>query len=954
MKKSQLVISAAWLTLLTLSQASGATNIWIRSGSDAKASTLANWSLGHSPTNGETVYLGTSSPLPDMTWDITNTVAGWLQTPQYVGTVTFPVSTTMRLNIIGDLDIQSGHMVFTGDPAAIGSGSPSVKHGVGYTIQAANITVGTNASMNADGKGFALKQGPGKGDSYFGASHGGCGGIFSMAYTQPLRYGNLAGPTALGSGGADKAGGGAIKLIATGIITIDGRVSADVPAGTNGGGAGGSIWIAGGTLRGKGRISANGGTSSNTLCQGGGGRIDISGAVNNFTGTLQANGSGGTGYRRGTTGSILLPQSSGSGPTLNRFVPVTSIAFGNAVTFGPAAIIPAGVTLTLDANDGDNVFVFDSLIVSNSGTVACLGNTLAINSAAGGTSGNRYGAGVAITVTNLAIHAGGALHADNAGFGAATGPGSSTVSTWGGSYGGRGGVSGYSTIFPVRPCYGSEFGPTALGSGGSGNVGGGAIKVTVANTATVNGRISANSTTAAQNASLGSGGSVWITGGTLAGAGVIAANGGAGGNTPSGGGGGRLDIRGGANNFSGSLQVLGGMPNSASRWACGLAGSIVLPQSAGASLTMDHFVLTNAITFGNSLTFTQPVVVTNGGTLTFESNSGHTTHRFTTLTVANGGAVVCKGNWAVTNAAAGGTAANPYGEGIVIEATQVTVQTGGSLSANGGGGFYEGGPGRKLVYAAAYGGKSGFGFNSTYGSLFNVTALGSGAKGYGGGALKLVVGGTLTVNGLVAADGALADWNGAAGSGGSLWVDCNLLQGSGTLSANGGRAANAEGGGGGRVYLVYDSLGAENPVSASKILAYGGYGWNLLDRKGGAGTVLIRPRSSPANTGTLIVKNDTVANNAVTPLPPDVVTTAGELAGVTLRIQQHGRVSLLSDLKIGDLFLTDGSASPAQLTLNGRTLKVNSYYHNDWGNAAWVVYGGGKIVWKSGMLLMVR
>jgi hypothetical protein len=37
MKKSQLVFGAAWLTVLTLSQASGATNVWIRSGRRARA-----------------------------------------------------------------------------------------------------------------------------------------------------------------------------------------------------------------------------------------------------------------------------------------------------------------------------------------------------------------------------------------------------------------------------------------------------------------------------------------------------------------------------------------------------------------------------------------------------------------------------------------------------------------------------------------------------------------------------------------------------------------------------------------------------------------------------------------------------------------------------------------------------------------------------------------------------
>ena len=677
--------------------------------------------------------------------------------------------------------------------------------------------------------------------------------------------------------------------------------------------------------------------------------------MNDFVGDLLASGYGGSSHKRGTTGSILLPQSAGSGLTLAHFAPTRNIAFGNAVTFAGFATIPSGVMVTLDANPGENHFGFDALSIANGGAVACLGNVMAVNEAAGGTTAKPYGEGVQITVTNLVIDAGGALHADNAGFGGGAGPGGSGSYLYGGGYGGRGGVNnaeGFAkAIAAMKPCYGSEYGPTALGSGGNNNGGGGAIKVTVVQLGTVNGRLSASSTSQNQNASLGSGGSVWITGGTLTGTGVIAANGGAGGNTPTGGGGGRVDISGTTNNFAGSLQTLGGRANF---WhTIGRAGSIVVPKAAGTGLTMEAFVLTNSVTFGNSLIFTKPVVVANGGTLTLEANSGQDIHYFTDLTIANGGTIKCVGDYARINEAAGGTSANPFGTGMTLIADNVAVQSSGALTAMGGG-YYNSGPGKTQPYAAAYGGKSGLGYNLTYGPIFNVTALGSGASGFGGGALKLVVGGALSVDGVVAADGNVADWNGQAGSGGSLWVDCNLLQGAGTLSANGGRASNAEGGGGGRLHLVYDALGEINPVASKKVVAYGGYGNNELGKKGGAGTVVIQSSAAPANAGTLIVKNDTVSNNGVTPLPPDVPTTTGELGAVVLRIEKHGRVSLNADLRVGDLYLVEGSASPATLDLNGHTLRVNSYRHPDWGDEAWVVYDGGQIVWRGGTLLTIR
>src|SRR5439155_3946470 len=57
----------------------------------------------------------------------------------------------------------------------------------------------------------------------------------------------------------------------------------------------------------------------------------------------------------------------------------------------------------------------------------------------------------------------------------------------------------------------------------------------------------------------GSGGSLWLTAGTLSGSGVISANGGSG-DYPQGGGGGggRIAVYHGANYFSGSISVYGG------------------------------------------------------------------------------------------------------------------------------------------------------------------------------------------------------------------------------------------------------------------------------------------------------------------------------------------------------------------------------------------------------------
>ncbi len=533
-----------------------------------------------------------------------------------------------------------------------------------------------------------------------------------------------------------------------------------------------------------------------------------------------------------------------------------------------------------------------------------------------GPAGVPYGAGYTVTVANVTVGPGASINSDNQGFAANAGPGKSPDNTrdWGGSYGGRGGVYSFTRPFPVAPCYGRAAGPTALGSGGSGNPGGGAIKLIVSGVTTVNGTLSASAQYAAQNSSMGSGGSLWLTGGTLQGTGLIAVNSGHGMNVTCGGGGGRIDISGVANNFSGTLDAR----NVAVWGGSGLNGSILLPQSSGSELTMDHFVLTNTMVFGNSQTFTNPVVIAGGGRLTLVANTNENVFTFTSLTIASNASVVCQGNWAVENAAAGGATNRPYGMGITLIASNVTIDAGGSLNANGAGGSYGFGPGYGTNLAAAgHGGLAAKGFGATYGAISNVTELGSGGRtGYGGGALRMIVAGTLTVNGTNSSDGAVATWNGPAGAGGSLWIDCDRLEGSGLISAKGGAAGNDDGGGGGRIHLIYNSLGLTNPVTAGKINAYGGTGGSLI-QKGAAGTVLLTDRTSSDKIGTLIIANDLICSNTVTLLPRNTDGYAGSPLTLTvdkLVLREQGILQVPSNRAIAVVSLFSNGVAFAAST----------------------------------------
>ncbi|MEW5854339.1 MAG: hypothetical protein AB2A00_36530, partial [Myxococcota bacterium] len=105
----------------------------------------------------------------------------------------------------------------------------------------------------------------------------------------------------------------AIHIVVTGAADVDGEILADGEGitGTGGGGAGGSIWLAVGSLDGNGLVSARGGGSQGLAGAGGGGRIAISTTNGNtFSGTLNVDGgtvsSPAANARNGSVGSLVI------------------------------------------------------------------------------------------------------------------------------------------------------------------------------------------------------------------------------------------------------------------------------------------------------------------------------------------------------------------------------------------------------------------------------------------------------------------------------------------------------------------------------------------------------------------------------------------------------------------------------------------------------------------------
>ncbi|MCP5009814.1 MAG: hypothetical protein GY942_07550, partial [Aestuariibacter sp.] len=212
--------------------------------------------------------------------DITTTGSGGLElyasTPWHSGVYTFNSLT------VGDNTALLARAYVTND------GDDSDDYGIELRLN--DLVIESGGTVQAGGLGYAEGNGPGTpaardGSSVgaAGAGHGGFGGQGggnTSAIGSP--YGDPFQPTTLGSGGGNGddvggSGGGAIHLVVSNSLVVDGLISANGLDGSSfsfdgaGGGSGGSIWIETPVISGSGTIQANGGAGGDTTDDGGGG-----------------------------------------------------------------------------------------------------------------------------------------------------------------------------------------------------------------------------------------------------------------------------------------------------------------------------------------------------------------------------------------------------------------------------------------------------------------------------------------------------------------------------------------------------------------------------------------------------------------------------------------------------------------------------------------------------------
>jgi hypothetical protein len=818
--------------------------------------------------DGTNTPLGTLTVIPDII--ITN---GAVVAPQ------FNSNSVQNLSIGADSSLLG---YANGPYQLIVKGNANLAAGGGILLDATSFfgadpgaTVVTDEDATGGGGGHG---------GYGGASVGGASGGGSDVIIGITAAADVGSP---GGRGADLNpenvggfGGGALNLTVTGILTLNGTISANGGEGAalgSGGGSGGGIEISAGELAGAGSLSVNGGSGEALRGGGGGGgRVAIYSSSNQFAGSVTAYG--GAGFVAGGAGTIFLATNHyliiDNGGLIGTNTPLPALenlnlilghgaraAMASSQAELESLLIGANCVLTANPEEPQNL----SIMVNPGSATIEAGGAISLDGQGNRGTGS-LGAGHTVTVNNITTGGGGG----NGGYGGAS------------AFGASGGTSLGNINDP-------DFAGGGGGSGldfGLGGIGGGNIQLSVAGTLLVNGRVSANGNSGAvEGSGGGAGGSIHIQTPKLTGAGAISVNGGAG-QAPygGGGGGGRVMIASLSNQFNGTITAYGG-----SGATYGGAGTILLGPAEQAQQSLYQLFIDNGGWVGTNTPLSEIPSPCD-------------------LTIAHGAMAAIAPQTTLQNLLIGSNAFaladNSTSFSLLIEGA-ATIQSGGGIIVDGMGflgasGAGAGGSGElpnNGLRAGSGAGHGGYGGGTAGGAAYDEITQpaepgsggGSGAGfpdegGAGGGVVQLNVSGLLTVDGIISANGdAATNLAGGGGSGGSIYLTCGGLAGGGGIAANGGSGQLPDGGGGGGGMVA---INARSNQFSGVLSAYGGPGYVA----GGAGTVYMFPSLLPlqkASGSLLVIDNgglqgtntplNTVSTALIVTLTFDLVVTGGAI-----------------------------------------------------------------------------
>lgn len=319
--------------------------------------------------------------------------------------------------------------------------------------------------------------------------------------------------------------------------------------------------------------------------------------------------------------------------------------------------------------------------------------------------------------------------------------------------------------------------------------------------------------------------------------------------------------------------------------------SLPAPNEGGCGVFADAAIDVHSLTIGSK--------TASGGTMTFESRTLET-HR-----IGAGGLVVRAGG-AMTHTplpTSAKTIAEERYKLNVSVAGDVTITADGKIDVTGCGYFgsrtpaFIQGPGaintgNGATSYAAHGGAHFIGHS--YGSLSSPTNCGSSNLSSGGGAVHLAAIGTVTLNGTIGSDALPSSYYGG-GAGGSVWITCAKLMGSGSVSASGVPSVHGVTGCGGRI-AVWQSEATDFSDWTGKLMATGGSAGTVGRGSGAAGTVYLQAKDETVTNATIIVdnKNYTRSSDASVGSFAELRADLGSSVVGTLVVTNNGGVAIKS------------------------------------------------------------